>query len=603
MKTILFTSLCLGWFGCSSSGGNDLSVPDAAVDLAVEPPDLVGADLTGLCPDEDGDGRSAAPGCGEVDCDDHNPNVWGQCASCVDVDGDGHFVGCDAYVTVRADCDDGNPAVGSHPEILGDGVDQDCDGPEPTAADRRIIYVSATTGSDAAPGTMAMPVQSLDHAIDLAVASKVGTVAVRRFLFIAAGDYTIGSTLLDGGISLYGGYDPGTWATSAQQTNITGTSDIGFHLASNTDGNTLQKLHFTGPSSTAVAAGGAAAVVDCQLVAGTGMFSIGVNSTNSALTVLRSTVQAGPGAYVDGIAAGAADVHIVDSTVTTHGDGTTNGGRSHAIGYGGAATDTLTVSGSTISAADAHDVAGIAMRSTSPGPLVVLTNNTITADAGTSSAPAQLAGISGYGTKHTAIGNRIVAIGSTNMRGYALYNNAQRAILVGNTVRVTGTGTNQLGIMVYNSAADLINNTVRIPDGAGGYAVQVTGAGSRLYNNLLVAGTGTSGTALGITTPSATATTTVVDNALFGQTCTFEAAGTCAAATVNNCTWLGCLVASGSLTGDCGIGATDFHLPTTSACKSAGTDPSAVYATPFVDLDGMTRPQGSWDIGADEIPN
>jgi hypothetical protein len=45
------------------------------------------------------------------DCDDHDPNNWTSCATCVDEDLDTYFVGCDDYITIDGpDCFDRNPA-------------------------------------------------------------------------------------------------------------------------------------------------------------------------------------------------------------------------------------------------------------------------------------------------------------------------------------------------------------------------------------------------------------------------------------------------------------------------------------------------------------
>lgn len=43
----------------------------------------------------------------ENDCNDSDPNVWISCATCVDNDGDGYYIGCDTYDTKNGpDCDD-----------------------------------------------------------------------------------------------------------------------------------------------------------------------------------------------------------------------------------------------------------------------------------------------------------------------------------------------------------------------------------------------------------------------------------------------------------------------------------------------------------------
>ncbi|MCB0515421.1 MAG: choice-of-anchor B family protein [Chitinophagales bacterium] len=68
--------------------------------------------------DADGDGVSVCDG----DCDDNDPNNWTSCANCRDLDGDGWYIGCDAYVTINGpDCDDSNSAFNN-------GADNDADG-------------------------------------------------------------------------------------------------------------------------------------------------------------------------------------------------------------------------------------------------------------------------------------------------------------------------------------------------------------------------------------------------------------------------------------------------------------------------------------------
>jgi len=81
------------------------------------------------CIDADGDGRGMYCMQGS-DKDDSNPNVWTESGTCVDLDGDSYFAGCDAYVTVSYDCDDTKTSV--HPGAMeiacGEALDNDCDG-------------------------------------------------------------------------------------------------------------------------------------------------------------------------------------------------------------------------------------------------------------------------------------------------------------------------------------------------------------------------------------------------------------------------------------------------------------------------------------------
>src|SRR5262249_55589253 len=62
------------------------------------------------------------------DCDDNNPNVATRCGECLDSDGDGFFLGCDAYVTVDPDCDDTTVLAAPGLAEVCDDLDNDCNG-------------------------------------------------------------------------------------------------------------------------------------------------------------------------------------------------------------------------------------------------------------------------------------------------------------------------------------------------------------------------------------------------------------------------------------------------------------------------------------------
>ncbi len=73
---------------------------------------------------------------------------------------------------------------------------------------------------------------------------------------------------------------------------------------------------------------------------------------------------------------------------------------------------------------------------------------------------------------------------------------------------------------------------------------------------------------------------------------------------VNACAWAGCDEAGDNLAGHAGLqGIYDGHLVADSMCIDAGLDPSPWYggAEIYVDMDGQARPHGAaWDIGMDE---
>ena len=87
------------------------------------------------CIDADGDGYYTDPRCGNVDCDDSDPNNWTSCSTCTDADGDGYRGrGCD----LSEDCDDSDPqnwvscaicidADGDGYRGTGCDISQDCD--------------------------------------------------------------------------------------------------------------------------------------------------------------------------------------------------------------------------------------------------------------------------------------------------------------------------------------------------------------------------------------------------------------------------------------------------------------------------------------------
>jgi hypothetical protein len=105
--------------------------------------------------------------------------------------------GCEYFCQYQGSNDEPDPAY----------VDANCDGVDGDAA--ASVFVS-TAGHDAWPGTRLQPVRTIERGLTLAQSSG------KRHLLVAAGTYPSAATLqLANGISIYGGYDPVSWARSA----------------------------------------------------------------------------------------------------------------------------------------------------------------------------------------------------------------------------------------------------------------------------------------------------------------------------------------------------------------------------------------------------
>ncbi len=102
---------------------------------------------------------------------------------------------------------------------LPDGVDQDCDGVDGVAA---LAVFVAKTGSDQNPGTRALPMRTVDAALNRAVATG------KPHLYVATGVYAETVQLVPG-VSIYGGYASGFGVRDpiAYQTVVSGPTVSG----------------------------------------------------------------------------------------------------------------------------------------------------------------------------------------------------------------------------------------------------------------------------------------------------------------------------------------------------------------------------------------
>ncbi|HYV46054.1 MAG TPA: DUF1565 domain-containing protein, partial [Myxococcaceae bacterium] len=105
-------------------------------------------------------------------------------------------------------------------------ADMNCDGID---GDVAHAYFVSTSGADANPGTQAAPFRTIQHAVDAAAANPA-----RWQVLVARGTYAE-TVRLANGVSLWGQYDPVTWARSqANETLIQSPTSTGLLVSSYT---------------------------------------------------------------------------------------------------------------------------------------------------------------------------------------------------------------------------------------------------------------------------------------------------------------------------------------------------------------------------------
>ncbi len=161
--------------------------------------------------DADGDGRDLG-----LDCDDNDSDNWISCSSCVDLDEDGAYVGCDAFTTRPWDCNDGSADFGPlGVERSGDGVDHDCDGEDLGTTYGSGVFVAPSGTDQPGCGLPDQPCRQPAFAEPLAFAAG-------KVLFVADGDYEV----LETRVSVYGGFDELTWARTEGYARIASSTAL-----------------------------------------------------------------------------------------------------------------------------------------------------------------------------------------------------------------------------------------------------------------------------------------------------------------------------------------------------------------------------------------
>jgi hypothetical protein len=146
--------------------------------------------------------------------------------------------------------------------------------PEDARGETGAIFVAAT-GRTGNPGTAAYPMQSLSEA--LAADALQGKTAI----YLAGGEYSEADTIrLISGVSICGGYDPGTWSrTGSAATNIDVKASTAMVAQNLTELTTLSNF----------------AITAANTAYGASSYGIKRNGCPGGLTVEHMTVAAGTG--------------------------------------------------------------------------------------------------------------------------------------------------------------------------------------------------------------------------------------------------------------------------------------------------------------------
>ncbi|MCC6809881.1 MAG: putative metal-binding motif-containing protein [Deltaproteobacteria bacterium] len=618
------------------------------------------------CADGDSDGYyvgcDSLPNGSADACDgdpyNHSPVA---CSACADLDGDGYFSDCNVYGGARPgpDCDDNDDFV--HPGMPGDryGQDTNCDGTQLSLSDTAGVFVAppGNGGSDGQPGTQAMPKATIGAALTVAAAQG-------KVVFVMQGTYAeapaITRSIYGGFKTDWLQHNPGAFATivtggaAATAGTVSGQSLV-------VAGITFKPATTAGPTTcTGLAIGGAAAntvYLDTVTATGsecpTGRIGLSVSGVKLYGTAIAargrlSTETASQSKNAYGIKASGTTLKIKGSIVSGSEaiaqDDATNEWNIEAFGLDMATGSTLALRSSTVTGGFGENNTGVLIRS---GGASIEASTIV----GTTTNPSATVG---------AVISNSVAIEHQGSGALSVY----RSKLV-STRKCRASGYHQsLGIYSHSyGTLDVVNSMVDAGDCGLTRGIHATPAGSartRVINsNIVGPASGTDHkllileTAPQIVVNSILLFTSVVNTAdtanLYLGAPGSAGSSILGAAIRNNLIWyIGAQAPTELVRAKSGTVTTNYtsiavfnsasadygsnvgvvpglspsalrdladppSITAASACYNAGVDPATVpvapsqasdrYALPIRDLEeNALRPQGTWDIGVDEIP-
>ncbi len=579
------------------------------------------------CTDNDGDGavvESHAFDCGPVlkgDCNDSDPNNWSKCTTCKDTDGDGFFAGCDRYFNKMPDCDDTKQDVSHMPEIIGNGIDEDCDGQDLTVGDQQGVFVAPAGGpmggNDANPGTKLLPVATLNKAASLAAAQG------KRAVFMLFIGYPADlPTLANRSITFYGGFDYGFstrgvtngFITASGGNGIT-TSDAQGVPAAGFAARTivgLDQVTITGADTPIYASRARVVGRSIATTASTANFTVGVYvDDRSDFTCVGCDLRGGSGNNSSGVSVDGRAV-LDNCMVRGTGGATTQSGYARGIIAGGGANIKV-LNFSDITGGKASTVRAIELVTSASGLQLTVDGSTLHGGESTGECDGLYAG--------TMDANVLISrskvegcTSSATAMSYAINYSANSGAL-----RISSSGLyGSQGLWTYGlnlggaMSVDLWNNIVDMgagTNGAYGLFLLNNGGLTRIMNNYFVVNG--SNTAMSAGNNGGKVIDMWTNLFSVGHSCVFDDGSGCKSAPPNSCAGSfnqRCLSASNNQINSCtfsGLSLSGAAGPCDGSSSFQGTDPTAFYSTPPADLthdfNNTSRPKGQgWDIGPTE---